>query len=221
MNTRKQHLTYDLFLILATIAVLCIICFICMYGMVHFKAARIQLLPAPQKLLYLNHMNRLVAPFVIGLVFLIGICIPRRLLSDRRLMWANAGFIVLIFACGVWSGIRAALMVTLLVSLMLQSVVLVLAIAGSSRLKFETRNYWVRVGSCLIHLGLVLFVLDILSHNRPGLHTVLFVLTTVSSMVGMLLCFYAGPLADFLKLRREPNSGQSLDPCSENLTQKD
>ena len=77
----------------------------------------------------------------------------------------------------------------------LQLVVLGMAVAGSHHLHFEKSGYWVRVGSSLIHLGFILFVLDLLLYKHLTLHLVLFWVTTGSSVLGMLFCFYSQSVA--------------------------
>jgi hypothetical protein len=49
----------------------------------------------------------------------------------------------------------------------------------------------VRVGSSLIHLGLILFVFDLFFYQRQALHLFLFWITTGATVLGMLFCFYA------------------------------
>ncbi|MDX1776837.1 MAG: hypothetical protein R3297_09665, partial [Desulfobulbales bacterium] len=58
--------------------------------------------------------------------------------------------------------------------------------------------YWVRLGSSLIHLGLILFILDLLLYERKNLHLFLFWITTGASVAGMLFCFYAESVVAFI-----------------------
>ena len=94
------------------------------------------------------------------------------------------------------------MLVALAASLVLQIVVLVLAISGSQRLHFEKSGYWVRVGSSLIHLGLILFVLDLLLYKHHSLHLILFWITTGSTVLGMLFCFYSQTVAGIFRKRK-------------------
>jgi len=188
MKNRKA--TYDFYLILTTIGVLFAISLICIYAMFYFKAARIQEMSVGIKMLYMGRMNNFVSPFIIGLVFLVGLCIPKRLLSPKILVAYNSGLVIFIFAVWLVSGIKTALLATLIVSLVLQIIVLVMAVAGSQRLKFQANGYWIRIGSCPIHLGLILFILDIFFYKYQSLHLIIFWSTTASTISGMLLCFY-------------------------------
>lgn len=76
-----------------------------------------------------------------------------------------------------------------------------MALTGSERLHLEKSGYWVRVGSSLIHLGLILFVLDLLLYRYLPLHLFLFWVTTGASVPGMLLCFYSQAAARIFRIQ--------------------
>jgi len=190
-NITKRKSSFDYSLILATVGVLFGISVICVLGMFYFKLANIQQLPPLEKYVYMNRMNLAVAPFIITLILLLGICVPKRLLPLRWLTVFGSFLAIAAIIVSAWKGITAGLLVVLTASLLLQVVVLILAVAGSRRLHFEKSGYWVRVGSSLIHLGLILFVLDLLLYKHHRLHLVLFWVTTGSTVLGMVFCFYA------------------------------
>lgn len=193
----------DYALILAAIVVLSAVSLICVGGMFYFKLASVQQLPPPEKAAYMNAMNMVIAPFVIGLILLLGICVPKRLLPAARLVPFALGLGIAAAAVSAWQGIAAGLITVLAASLILQVVVLGMAVAGSRRLHFEKSGYWVRVGSSLVHLGLILFVLDLLLYRHLRLHLFLFWVTTGTSVLGMLFCFYARTVAGMFR-RRQP-----------------
>lgn len=187
----QKKVSYDFYLILATVGVLFVISIICVYGMFYFKVAQIQQMEAGVKMAYMNRMNTVMAPFIIILILLLGICVPKRLLPT---VWLNrfAGVLVLAaIGLSLLAGVQTGLQAILIVALILQLLVLGLALAGSERLNFEKTGYWVRVGSSLMHLGLILFILDLFYYTRPGLHLFLFWVTTGATVLGMLFCFYA------------------------------
>lgn len=201
----KPKRSYDFYLILATTLVLFIISVICIWGMFYFKLAHIQQLAPAMKGDYLERMNSVVAPFVICLILLLGICIPKRLLSTS---WLNRfavflGIIVLTVVVGF--GIKRGLLVVLVGAFGLQATVLVLAVAGSKQLHFEKKGYWMRVGSSLIHLGLILFILDLFLYRMQSLHLVLFWFTTVATTTGMGLCFYSSAVSRLVRGRKGRN----------------
>jgi len=193
MTERKS--SYDYKLIVATTVVLGIISVICVSAMFYFKMAAIHHLEPTAQWAYQNMMNGIVAPFIVALILLLGICVPKRLLPTAWLHRFTGGLLLAAGLTILLAGLHAGLLLVLFASLALQAVVLVLALAGSAALNFETKNYWVRLGSSLVHLGLILFVLDLYYHRHHTLHLVLFWITTGSVVLGMLFCFYAEQVA--------------------------
>lgn len=197
----KKKSSYDYYLIIATAVVLTIISAICVYGMFYFKLAQIHQMAPDMKMAYMNRMNQVISPFIICLILLLSICVPKRLLPTRWLNRFAAVMIVLSVIISLAAGIKNALLVLLTASLVLQLAVLAMAVAGSEQLNFEKKGYWVRVGSSLIHLGLILFILDLFLHEKKTLHLVLFWVTTAATTVGMIFCFYSETVVGLLKNR--------------------
>ena len=187
----KFKSSYDFYLILATTIILFAICLISIYGMFYFKFAQIHQMAPALKITYMNRMNTVIAPFAVCLILLLGICVPKRLLPTA---WLNRATLLLIVGTVltglIWGG-RASLYFILAASLILQVVVLLMALSGSEKLNFHKKGYWVRLGSSLIHLGLILFVLDLLLYEKMTLHLFLFWVTTGTSVLGMVFSFYA------------------------------
>jgi hypothetical protein len=207
-GTVQKKLSYDFYLILATAAVLFIISLICIYGMFYFKWAQIQQMAPAEKLGYMNRMNSVVAPFLIALIIILGVCVPKRLLPVRYLNLFAFGLLVVVPLVAVLGTGRDALLLVLSASLVLQLMVLGLALMGSRRLNFEKSGYWLRVGSSLIHLGLIMFVLDLFFYRQQTLHLFLFWLTTIATVFGMIFSFYAQGVANFVAGNK--NDGEDL-----------
>jgi len=191
LNKIKFKSSYDFYLILATTIILFAICLISIYGMFYFKFAQINQMAPALKITYMNRMNTVISPFAVCLILLLGICVPKRLLPTA---WLNRATLLLLFGTVltslIWGG-RASLYFILAASLILQVVVLLMALSGSKKLNFHKKGYWVRLGSSLIHLGLILFVLDLLLYEKMTLHLFLFWVTTCTSVLGMVFSFYA------------------------------
>jgi hypothetical protein len=190
---------YDFYLILATTVVLFIISVICIYGMFYFKLAQVNQLATVAKVDYMNTMNSILTPFLIALIVLLGICVPKRLLPTVWLNRFSVMLVVFSIVAGILGDVKLSLVLVLAVSLVLQIVVLIMACAGSTELNFEKKGYWVRVGSSLLHLGLIVFVLDFFFYRFLTLHLVLFWITTVSLFLGMVFCFYAESFSRLLQ----------------------
>ena len=195
----QRKSSYDFYLILATTAVLFVISAICIYSMFYFKIAQVQQMAPGMKAAYMQRMNFIIAPFITALILLLGICVPKRLLPVN---WLNRFAIVLavltLITSIIW-GVKLGMLLVLSISLILQTGVLVMALSGSKNLYFERKNYWVRVGSSLMHLGLILFVFDLFFFDRQTLHLVLFWVTTISTVLGMIFCFYAETMVNLIK----------------------
>ncbi|MBU0482743.1 MAG: hypothetical protein KKG47_16745 [Proteobacteria bacterium] len=199
----KAKSSSDFHLILATTVVLGLISAICVWGMFYFKLARIHEMAPVVKAAWMNRMNGIVAPLIIALILLLGICVPKRLLPT---VWLNRFSILLIVTALVTSwfaGVKTGLLVVLAAALILQTVVLFMAIGGSSYLNFEKKGYWVRIGSSLIHLGLILFVLDLFFHRQQTLHLLLFWITTGATVLGMIFCFYAESVVKLISAKKD------------------
>lgn len=205
----KQKKSLDYLLILATVGVLFALSVLCVYSMFAYKFAAVHQLAPPAKLAFLARMNAAVTPFIITLILLLGVCVPKRLLPTRILGWFAATLALAGAGVSAWLGIRAGLLLVLTASLLLQVPVLLLAVAGSERLHFARSGYWLRVGSSLIHLGLILFVLDLLLYRNQALHLILFWVTTGATVLGMLCCFYAPGLVRSLSGRQGAGEGES------------
>jgi len=198
----KLKSSYDFYLILITTLVLFAISLISLYGMFYFKFAQIHQMAPPVKLLYMNRMNEIVAPFIICLILLLGICVPKRLLATAWLNRITAILLTCVIVTGILYGVKASLFFILAASLVLQSIVLIMALAGSRNLHFHKKGYWVRLGSSLIHLGLIIFVLDLFLYKDRTVHLVLFWITTGTSILGMLFCFYADSVVNLIAGRQ-------------------
>ena len=201
MSVKKT--SYDFYLILATAVVLAIISGICVYGMFYFKYAQIHQMDALTKAGYMNAMNRAVSPFIIALILLLGICVPKRLLPTAWLnRFALCLFVVVVGCAGLY-GVVAALKLSLVITLALQLVVLGMALAGNRYLNFEKKGYWVRVGSSAMHLGLILFILDLFYYKNQSLHLALFWVTTIATVIGMTGCFYSESISKMVVSLRD------------------
>jgi len=187
----KLRSSYDFYLIFATTVVLFAIALISIYAMFYFKFARIHELAPALKLVYMNRMNQIVAPFIICLILLLGICIPKRLLPTDRLHFLTAILLAGVIVTTLFAGIKAGLFFMLAAALFLQIIVFLMSLTGGRRLHFHRKGYWVRLGSSLIHLGLILFILDLFFYRHKTMHLYLFWITTGASVLGMLFCFYA------------------------------
>ena len=187
-----KYKNLDFGLVAATAVILGVISLLCVGAMFYYRAVRLDQAREAVKQAWLVTMNRAVTPPIIGLILVLALCIPKRLLP-RQWLWRLVA--VLGLAAGAafaLSGFRAALVLVLAVSVTLQGAVVVMAALGSGRLNFLRPGYWQRLGSALVHLGLVLFVLDLLLYRYHTLHLALFWSLTLATLAGLLFSFYPG-----------------------------
>ena len=197
-----RRFNYDFVLILATVGILFLISLLCIGGMFYFKWAELQNVAPAIKIAFQEQMNNLLAPFLVALLLTLGLCIPNRLFPSR---WLYAFIIMLGLTCLgsalVW-GWREALLWMLVISAALQAIVLILVVLGW-RLKFLCEGYWNRLGSSLVHLGLILFCLDFFFLSHRDLHLGLFWVSAICIFIGMIVTFYAEGMMEWLRRRKD------------------
>lgn len=202
-----KKISYDYWLILATVAVLFVISAISVFAMFYFKWAQVQNMAPALKIAYMDRMNTVVAPFIAALILLVGVCVPKRLLPVEWLNRFAVGLLAGFLGLSLWRGAQFGLLAVLIAAGTLQAAVLALAVSGSARLHFTRSGYWLRVGSSLIHLGLILFVLDLFLHRQRAIHLALFWLTTLTTVTGMAFCFWSDWVAGLLGGKKDGGSG--------------
>ncbi|MEW6220476.1 MAG: hypothetical protein AB1634_13210 [Thermodesulfobacteriota bacterium] len=206
----QRRFGYDFLLVLATTVVLAVISALCIYSMFAYKTAvGAAALPAARAA-HMARMNGLVAPWLIALILILAICVPKRLLPVAWLHRLTGGLAILVVGVSAWHGLPVALLVVIIAATILQLVILALAVTGSPLLRFERKGYWLRVGSASLHLGLLLFLCDLHVVGHPGWHPFLFWAATVSFAVGLTCSFYADALVRLV--RQQPASTPGPDP---------
>lgn len=183
----RRAVGWDLALVLLTAVTLAAFGALALWGMFYYKshAARPDWsVPAFQEM-----MNRLATPLVVLLIVWLVLCIPKRLFSRRALLGYSGALLALGVAALPVAGLRPALGLVLALSAALQIVILGFVLAGA-RLRFSGRGLALRAGSTLIHLGLVLFTLDLVALQGSPWHIPLFWVATGLLTGGCLLTFY-------------------------------
>ncbi len=181
-----RRFNYDFGLTIAAVILMFSLSLLCIGSMFYFKWADLAHVSPMVKVAYQERMNQLAAPLVGGLLLVLALCIPNRLLSSR---WLNllAGLMGALLA-GIWifRGWRLALLSLLLVSSVFQMVVLLLVLSGR-KLNFRCEGYRAKLGSSLLHLGLVLFCLTVVLLGYTGFLPWLFWLATSLVFLGLVL----------------------------------
>lgn len=188
---------YDFWLVMATIAVLVAMGGLALGGTLwtwRAEAAQPGWSSSPSYAAYTALMNALIAPLVVVLVVLLGLCIPRRLLQ-REQLWAASGGMVL--AAGVvWlvAGPAAAIAIFLLAAGVLQAAALMLTLSRTATLNYLKSNVIYQVGSALGHLGFIVLLVVWAAVPVSWTHLALFWAGSGMLVAGYAMCFWQGEL---------------------------
>ena len=153
---------------------------------------------------FMDVMNAVAAPFVVALVILLGLCIPKRVLDRRPLMIASAALLAVGAAGWLTTGEPArGLGWYLLAASAFQLVVLGMTLADSPALTYLTEGRLVRIGSGFLHLGFLLFAYVVVALQSSPLMLPVFWLSAGLLAGGSAMSFYARPMA-----RSRPSAGR-------------
>jgi hypothetical protein len=198
----RRAIGWDLALVLLTALTLAAFGALALWGMFYYKSHAVQ--PGWSVPDFQEMMNRLATPLVVLLILWLVLCIPKRLFSRRALLAYSAGMLALGCAALLGypalmralgraplanGGARFALGLVLALSALLQVAILALVLAGA-RLRFAGRGLALRAGSTLLHLGIVLFTLDLVALQGSPWHIPLFWVATGLLSAGCVLTFY-------------------------------
>ena len=139
---------------------------------------------------YIDSMNLYIYPFVVLLLVILGLCIPKRFVSRQTLLSSGAGILALNIIIALVLNIEASLGFLLGISIVIQTAVMILTIIKWGGLTFERDGYFIQVGSAMLHLGIVIFVFDFVIMRTSGLHLPLFWMATILITMGTVLSFY-------------------------------
>jgi hypothetical protein len=183
---------YDYYLILLTTAILFAIGVVCVYGITYYNYLAI--VPGWTEtvgyLQFINEMNAYLYPFLVLLLICLGLCIPKRLFEQDILikisLFAIAITVILTFSFGM----EIAMGFILAVITGLQGVVLILTINKNRAIRFEKEGYLVRMGSSMLHLGIVILIFNFVTLRESQFHILIFWGGTLFVAAGNIFSFY-------------------------------
>lgn len=142
---------------------------------------------------YVAVMNAIAAPLVVALVVVLGLCVPRRILTRRRLLGVSVGLVVAGLVGWLTTGSPATgLGVYLVLASLLQAAVVVMTLMGARSVTYLTEGRLVKTGSGLLHMGFLVFALVVVSLSQSPLMLPVFALSALLVVAGTSLSFYAG-----------------------------
>jgi len=143
---------------------------------------------------FIGIMNAAAAPQVIALVVVMGLCVPKRLLSHRALLGASAGMVVLgLLVAAIMRSVAAGLAAYLCAAGVIQTLVVVMSLAGARGLAYLSESRLAKAGSGLLHLGFIVMALVVVALQHSPLMLPVSLLSALLLTGGSALAFYARP----------------------------
>jgi uncharacterized membrane protein YuzA (DUF378 family) len=135
-------------------------------------------------------MNSYLYPFLVLLLISLGLCIPKRLFEQDILVKISALALGVTVILTFLFGMEAAMGFILAVITGLQGVVLILTFYKNRAIRFEKEGYLVRVGSSMLHLGIVILIFNFVTLRESRFHILIFWVGTLFVIAGNILSFY-------------------------------
>ncbi|SNQ62168.1 hypothetical protein [Candidatus Methanoperedens nitratireducens] len=183
---------YDYYLIIFTTLILFAIGLVSVYGITYYNYLSVdpQWTRTAQYGKYIDEMNSYIYPFLLLLLISLGLCIPKRLFEQDILVKFGAAvlgvMVMLVFLRGIGTGLGFMLAVMIAV----QAVILILTFKKSQAIRFEKEGYMIRLGSSLLHLGIVILVFNFVSLRDNPFHILIFWTGTLLVVAGNIFSFY-------------------------------
>ncbi|MBE0521804.1 MAG: hypothetical protein IBX39_05990 [Candidatus Methanoperedenaceae archaeon] len=189
---KLQVQKYDYYLIILTTLILFSIGIVCLYAITYYNYLAVdpQWTRTGQYIAFINTMDSYLYPFLILLLVTLGLCIPKRLLGRELVLKSGTVVFIATVILTFLSGIEVALGFLLIVMIGIQLLVLILVFRKSKALRFEREGYVVRLGSTLLHLGIVIVIFNFVSLGEVSYHITVFWMGTIFITLGNLLSFY-------------------------------
>lgn len=141
---------------------------------------------------FIDTMNAIAIPQVVALVIVMGLCVPKRLLSRTALVLASGGMVGVGIATWAFTGSAATgVTVYLALAALIQVAVVVLTAAGARGPSYLTEGRLTKLGSGLLHLGFIVFGIVVAALQRSTWMLPAFWASTALVMGGTVLSFYA------------------------------
>jgi hypothetical protein len=192
-----------------TSVVLTAIGLVCLYGIGYYTVtteASPQWLETPLYGQYIDSMNLYIYPFVVLLLVVLGLCIPKRIVPRQALLTSGIVILGLTIILALVINIEASLGFLLGISIVIQTAIMVLTIIKWGGLTFEREGYFIQIGSSMLHLGIVVFVFDFVIMRTISLHLPVFWVATILITIGTVLSFYPGEIGRITKNLRNRTS---------------
>ncbi len=191
---------YDYYLIILTTLILFMIGAVSLYGITYYNYLAVDSgwTKTAQYSQYIDEMDSYLYPFLVLLLISLGLCILKRLFEQDILLKFSAIILGMTVILTFFSNIETGLGFILALMTVVQSVVLIMTIRKSKSIRFEKEGYIARMGSSLLHLGLVLIMLNFVSLRDSPFHLLIFWFGVIFITMGNVFSFYPEKTASLL-----------------------
>jgi hypothetical protein len=191
---------YDYHLVIMATLILFAIGLVCVYGIAYYNYLSVN--PEWTKTIqydrYLNQMNSYLYPFLVMLLLSLGLCIPKRLFGQDILIKFSVIIMGVTVLLTFLLGIEKGLVFVLAAMTVVQFIVLALTFRKSRAIRIEKQGFFGRLGSALLHLGLVILILDFVGLRESYLHISIFWIGVILIFVGNSFSFYPDRITSLL-----------------------
>ncbi len=191
---------YDYYLIIFTTLILFMIGAVSLYGITYYNYLAVDSgwTMTAQYSQYVDEMDSYLYPFLVLLLISLGLCIPKRLFEQDILIKFSAIILGMTVILTIFSTIETGLGFILTLMTVIQSIVLIMTIRKSRSIRFEKEGYIARMGSSLLHLGLILIILNFVSLRDSPYHILIFWFGVIFITIGNIFSFYPEKTASLL-----------------------
>ncbi|VVB84950.1 Uncharacterised protein [uncultured archaeon] len=183
---------YDYYLIVLTTIILFAIGIVCVYGITYYNY--LSAVPGwTETTLYLqfiDNMNSYLYPFLVFLLISLGLCIPKRLFEQDILIKISALSLAATVILSFLLGMETAMDILLAVIAGIQGIVLIMTFNRNRAVRFEKEGYLVRMGSSMLHLGIVVLIFNFVTLRESQFHILIFWAGTLFVTAGNIFSFY-------------------------------
>lgn len=183
---------YDYYLIVLTTLILLAIGIVCMYGITYYNylAATPGWTGTTVYPQFIDDMNSYLYPFLVLLLISLGLCIPKRLFEPEILVKISILALGVTILLTFLFDMETAMGFILAVIAGIQGIVLILTFNKNKKIRFEKEGYIVRLGSSMLHLGIVILIFNFVTLRDSRFHILIFWTGTLFVTAGNIFSFY-------------------------------
>jgi hypothetical protein len=146
---------------------------------------------------YLNKMNLAAAPFALGILIVLGLCIPKRLAKMIYLIFIVIISLAIFFLSSFLISWKDGLIIFFSLLSVIQIAFLFLHLFGRGFFSFEKKGVYAQLGSLLLHLGFTLIILELILGDALLKLISLFWVTFFITIIGLSFSFFSEEIANF------------------------